>query len=449
MKTEKILLAGATGYLGQYILAELLKKEYPTRIVVRNKSKLSPALLTHPLLEVVEAEVTQPQTLQGVCKGVHKVISTVGITRQKDGLTYEQVDFQANKNLLDEALREGVRKFIYVSVFKGEAMRHIAIGAAKERFVDTLKASGLDYCIIRPSVFYSYMTIFFKMAKAKKDEILLFGKGQYAMNPIHGDDLAEVCVAQLERYEREVNVGGAEIFTQTEIACLAFEVLHKPANISYLPDWVRRLILKMGKYLLPKSIYGAIEFFLTTMAMDVVAPMQVGKHRLKAFFESINSSAERKYFMNYLKRLKQSGEFEYSLGANAEEIKHIEEELGILLPEAYMDFLSECGSCNYGDVYINGIYKEKDSISYPIVELTKQLREDLHLSEDFIVLHYEVDEFLTLYKVSNKIRLKDAEVFEADVYCNDKGAFEIDKPTPMFDSFEEYFEDFLDLAEED
>jgi len=449
MKTEKILLAGATGYLGQYILAVLLREEYPTRIVVRNKSKISPALLTHPLLEVVEAEVTQPDTLQGICKGVHKVISTIGITRQKDGLTYEQVDFQANKNLLDEALREGVRKFIYVSVFKGEAMRHIAIGAAKERFVDALKASGLDYCIIRPSSFYSYMTLFFKMAMAKKDEIFLFGKGQYAMNPIHGEDLAEVCVAQLERYEREVNVGGAEIFTQTEIACLAFEVLHKPANISYLPDWVRRLILKMGKYLLPKSIYGAIEFFLTTMAMDVVAPMQVGKHRLKAFFESLNSSAERKYFMNYLKRLKQSGEFEYSLGANAEEIKHIEEELGILLPEAYMDFLSECGSCNYGDVYINGIYKEKDSISYPIVELTKQLREDLHLSEDFIVLHYEVDDFLTLYKVSNKIRLKDAKVFEAEVYYNDKGDFEIDKPTPIFDSFEEYFEDFLDLAEED
>ena len=153
--------------------------------------------------------------------------------------------------------------------------------------------------------------------------------------------------------------------------------------------------------------------------------------------------------MNYLKRLKQSGEFEYSLGANTEEIKHIEEELGILLPEAYMDFLSECGSCNYGDVYINGIYKEKDTISYPVVELTKQLREDLHLSEDFIVLHYEVDEFLTLYKVSNRVRLKDAKVFGAEVFCNDKGDFEIEKPTPIFDSFEEYFEDFLDLAEED
>ena len=443
MKTEKILLAGATGYLGQYILAELLKKEYPTRIVVRNKAKIAPALLTHPLLEVVEAEVTQPQALQGVCKGVSQVISTVGITQQKDGLTYEQVDYGANKNLLDEALREGVQKFVYVSVFKGEMMRHIAIGAAKERFVDALKVSGIDYCIVRPSGFYSDMGNFLKMAKGGK--VRLFGKGQYTMNPIHGEDLAEVCVAQLERYEREVNVGGAEIFTQTEMAHLAFEVLHKPANIIYLPDWVRRLILKMGKYLLPKSIYGAMEFVLTIMAMDVVAPMQVGKHRLKAFFESINSSADR----YYLKRLKQSGEFEYSLGANAEEIKHIEEELGILLPEVYVNFLSECGSCNYGDVYINGIYKEKDSISYPVVELTKQLRDDLHLSEDFIVLDYEVDEFLTLYKVSNGVRLKDAEVFEAEVYYNDKGDFEIDEPTPIFDSFEEYFEDFLDLAEED
>ena len=284
MKTEKILLAGATGYLGQYILAELLKKEYPTRIVVRNKSKIAPALLTHPLLEVVEAEVTQPQTLQGVCKGVSKVISTVGITQQKDGLTYEQVDYGANKNLLDEAMREGVQKFVYVSVFKGEMMRHIAIGAAKERFVDALKVSGIDYCIVRPSGFYSDMGNFLKMAKGGK--VRLFGKGQYAMNPIHGEDLAEVCVAQLESAEKEVNVGGAEVFTHTEIARLAFEVLHKPVKISYSPDWLRRFILKIGKYLMPKSAYATIEFVFTVMAMDSVTPMQVGKHRLKTFFES-------------------------------------------------------------------------------------------------------------------------------------------------------------------
>lgn len=285
MKKEKILLAGATGYLGQYVLAELLRKEYPTRIVVRNKAKIAPALLTHPLLEVVEAQVTQPETLKGVCKGISQVISTIGITKQKDGLTYEQVDYKANKNLLDEALREGVQKFIYVSVFKGEVMRHIAIGAAKEQFVDSLKASGLDYCIVRPSGFYSDMATFLKMAK--EGRVRLFCKGQYAMNPIHGEDLAEVCVSQLESTEKEVNVGGAEVFTQTEIARLAFEVLHKPVKINYLSNWVRRLILKIGKYLIPKSAYGTIEFIFTVMAMDSVTPLKVGKHRLKAHFEEI------------------------------------------------------------------------------------------------------------------------------------------------------------------
>ena len=40
------------------------------------------------------------------------VISTVGITRQKDGLTYMDVDFQSNVNLIEEAKKEGVKKII-------------------------------------------------------------------------------------------------------------------------------------------------------------------------------------------------------------------------------------------------------------------------------------------------------------------------------------------------
>ena len=150
--------------------------------------------------------------------------------------------------------------------------------------------------------------------------------------------------------------------------------------------------------------------------------------------------------MNYLNKLKQKGRFKYSLGANREEIKYIEDELGILLPEAYVDFLSECGSCTYADAYINGIYKKETSLSYPIVELTKQLREELHLSDDFIVLRYEIDEFLILYKVSKTVRLKDSKIFGAEIFCNEEENFEIDTPTPMFNSFNEYFEDFLELG---
>ena len=67
--------------------------------------------------------------------------------------------------------------------------------------------------------------------------------------------------------------------------------------------------------------------------------------------------------MNYLKKLQQSDEFEYCEGATAEEIQIVETSLGVLLPKAYVKFLSECGSCNFGDTYINGVYKEDGTVT--------------------------------------------------------------------------------------
>ena len=100
MKPKRVLLAGATGYLGRYIASLLLDNGYCGRLIVRNKQK---ACFDERMFEVVEAEITKSQTLASICNSVDIVISTVGITRQKDGLTYMDVDYQANMNLLQEA----------------------------------------------------------------------------------------------------------------------------------------------------------------------------------------------------------------------------------------------------------------------------------------------------------------------------------------------------------
>jgi putative NADH-flavin reductase len=80
MNMNKVLLAGATGYLGRFITQELIARNYETRIVVCNKEKVS---LTAPNLEIIEAQVTDPELLKEICKNFDVVISTVGITRQK------------------------------------------------------------------------------------------------------------------------------------------------------------------------------------------------------------------------------------------------------------------------------------------------------------------------------------------------------------------------------
>lgn len=278
MTKNKILLAGATGYLGQFITQELIARDYETKLVVRNKEKIK---LKAPNLEILEAQVTNPKTLKDICKDVNVVISTVGITRQKDGLTYMDVDYQANANLIDEAKKCGIKKFIYISVLNGEKLKHLKICEAKEKLGDYLKSSGLDYCIIRPNGFFSDMGDFLKMAKGGK--VYLFGDGKLKLNPIHGKDLAKEVVDAISQDKRELNIGGPDLLSQNEIAELALKAYGKAIKIVHLPDWIRKFTLWSVRTFTSSKTYGPIEFFMTTMVMDMVAP-QFGNHKLEDFF---------------------------------------------------------------------------------------------------------------------------------------------------------------------
>ncbi|MEP1151233.1 MAG: SDR family oxidoreductase [Balneola sp.] len=275
----KILVAGASGYLGKCILEELDNWKIPAVALVRDPEDLKD--LKHRNMNMVQAEVTRSETLSGVCKGVDTVISTIGNTHQKDGLTYMDVDYQANLNLLKEAERAGVRKFIYVSIIGGDKLRHIKITEAKERFLDALKASGLEYTVIRPNGLFSDLRDVLYMAE--KGRVVLFGNGELKLNPIHGADLAEVCVRAIAQKEKDISVGGPDILTQNEIAEMALYAWNKPASIVHLPVWIRPLILKTAKIFLPEKKFGPLEFFLTLMAGDSIAT-RYGTHRLQDFF---------------------------------------------------------------------------------------------------------------------------------------------------------------------
>ena len=278
MTTKRVLLAGATGYLGQYIAKKLIEKEYQTRLIVRNKQKVS---FDEEKFQIVEAQVTQPESIKKTFIDIDVVISTVGITKQKDGLTYMSVDFQANMNLLEEAKKNGVRKFIYVSALNGEKLTNLKMCKAKELFVYELKKSGLDYCIVRPNGFFSDMTEIMKMAK--KGTVNLFGNGSFKMNPIHGEDLATVCVDAITSDDKNIEVGGPEILTHNEIAELAFKTLDKKPKIKYMPDRLRRLVIWMMRTFTSSKTYGPIEFFMTVLAMDMIAP-KCGNHSLESYF---------------------------------------------------------------------------------------------------------------------------------------------------------------------
>lgn len=279
MKYTNILLAGATGYLGSYLLNALIANQNQVLAIVRNPKKLRNN--NENFLEIKQAEVTNPETLRDICKGINTVISTVGITRQKDGLTYWDVDYKANMNLLEEAKKAGVKRFVYVSAINGNKYRNLKIFEAKEKFVDALKSSGLNYTIVRPNGFFSDMKDFLHMAKSGR--IYLFGSGNQKFNPIHGEDLATFIVDNLEATNRELTVGGPDVLSLNDISKLALSAFKMPIKIIHLPDWMRKLTIWSLRTFTNVKTYGPIEFFLTLMAEDNIAPTY-GKHHLKNFY---------------------------------------------------------------------------------------------------------------------------------------------------------------------
>ena len=283
MTKQRVLVVGATGYLGKFIVKELKSQGYWVRALSRDNQKIES--VKHYVDDIVLGEATKPETINGLCKNIDIVFSSLGITKQKDGLSYMDVDYQANRNVLDEALIENVKTFMFISVFNSNKLRHLEIVKAKERFAQDLKKADIEHIIIRPNGFFSDMTEFFNMAN--RGRIYLFGNGEFRCNPIHGADLAEACVKWLDTNGGEFNIGGPEILTQNEIASQAFDVLEKMPKITYIPLMVRNLIVKFARIFTSGNTYGPIEFFMTVLAMDMVAPTY-GQHTIKQYFKEIS-----------------------------------------------------------------------------------------------------------------------------------------------------------------
>lgn len=276
---KRVFIAGATGYLGRYLCAEYQSRGWYVIALVRDAETASPISAD----QLVQAQATDPATLSGLMTDVDLVVSCLGITRQRDGLGYWDVDYQANLNLLREAEQAGVGRFAYIHVLRANDMAHVPMVAAKSAFVEALRRSAIPATIIAPTGYFSDMGDFLKMAKSGR--VWLFGDGSKRINPIHGADLAAASADAIDAGKAQLYVGGPDIFTQRELAQLAFDTLGTTPKISALPDTIRRIVLFFLPLVTPRRINGPARFFLNAIAFDMVGETH-GTHHLKDHFEN-------------------------------------------------------------------------------------------------------------------------------------------------------------------
>lgn len=284
-----VLVAGATGYLGKHLVHELKRQGHRVRALVRNREKLwkrgpflEPAVGAE-VDEIVVADLTRPESLYNACQQIEYIVSCVGAdsTSHKD---FEAIDYQGNHNLLQIAQRTTeLKKFIYISRLNPHRPEEYA---AKERFVKTLQDSPTTSCIIRPTGYFSELTTYLNMARQGK--AYLPGQGNSSLNPIHGADLAQVCIKAMIAKEKEILAGGPQNFSQRQIAQLAFETLGKQARIQEIPAGLMPLLAGLTQLFSPQRAQQ-LRFMAETAESAKAAPTQ-GEHKLGDYFKEYIAS---------------------------------------------------------------------------------------------------------------------------------------------------------------
>ncbi len=170
---NKILVTGATGFIGRYMVNCLLAQNHSVRVLVRDLHK---ATVLPNNVEVVCADLSQAQSMMGACEGVDTVFHLGGFAHawsSDDKCLAEQhhiVNFLGTQNIFAEAARAGVKRFVYFSTVKAVADHDECVdedwdhppttpyGLAKraaETLVLTLgKKHHMHVCVLRPALVY-------------------------------------------------------------------------------------------------------------------------------------------------------------------------------------------------------------------------------------------------------------------------------------------------------
>ena len=283
---SRVMVAGATGYIGGGVLQILHQQGFWVRALCREKSRL---VNPNWCNEIFVGHATRPETLKGLCEGIDVVFSSIGIRSFERQPSIWEVDYQANLNILQAAKIAGVKHFIFVSVIRGTQMARLSpIAAAREKVAQAVKESGMDYTIFAPTGFFNDMAEFFNAAQ-HKGVIRLFGDGSGTINPLSALDFGEEVVKAIlspELRNKVKTVGGCETFTHRQIAELAFQVLGKKTDIKTIPAgmvWLMASLLRPFNY----NAYALFKFFEFIARTPDLTGEAIGRRRLSNFFRNL------------------------------------------------------------------------------------------------------------------------------------------------------------------
>ena len=290
--SETIVVAGATGYVGRHVVAALHERGYRVRALVRSRERAEAegAFGAPGLGGLVDewriVDYARPRSIADVCDGADRVVSALGVTRQK--ASPWDVDFLGNLRVLEDAEQHGVVSFAYVNVVHSDSGTSLTM-RSKHAFSQVLRRSPVAPQIINPSGYFSDVSDFLRLAQRGIGFTL--GDGSVRLNPVHGADLAAFIVDRMAGPAGNWDVGGPDVFTYRELEELVFRVAARRPRILRVGTGAAHGIEWFADRGSPRS-GNLARFFLESLAIDAVGE-PIGQRRLEPYLLSLADPARQ------------------------------------------------------------------------------------------------------------------------------------------------------------
>jgi uncharacterized protein YbjT (DUF2867 family) len=254
--------------LGFEVVKKLTQQNIPVRALDIDNGKSGK--LNPYIDDIILTDATDKASLQGAFNEIDVVFSAVGQSVSlfsKGSGSFENIDFGVNRNLIDAAVEQGVKRFVYISIKGADAASGLVLANVHKRIEDHLKMKGIEHTVIRPVGLFSGFHDWLIMGK--KGIIPVPGSGVHKTNPIHQSDLAQVVSDNLFQGPQMLEAGGSEIFTRNEIAQMIYEKTR--GEVIHVPE----LLINPGLFFLQyvdDEIQARLEYFKFVSTNDMVAP---------------------------------------------------------------------------------------------------------------------------------------------------------------------------------
>ncbi|HVG25088.1 MAG TPA: NAD(P)H-binding protein [Thermoanaerobaculia bacterium] len=216
----KILVTGGTGVIGEGVIPELIARGHSVRLLSRHAEDDAKQW---PGVEPFNGNVADASTLTGAADDCDAVLHIAGIVEEDPPkLTFQSVNVYGTRNMLDEAKRANVQRFIFVSSLGadvGESDYHRSKKASEEIVVQ----SESQWTIVRPGNVYGpgdeVVSLILKMVRTLP-AVPVINSGNQEFQPIWHEDLARVLASVVERNDlakQTLEAAGPEITTMSNL----------------------------------------------------------------------------------------------------------------------------------------------------------------------------------------------------------------------------------------